>query len=760
MTIATDARPLLICFSHLRWDFVLQRPQHLMSRFAAEYRVVFWEEPILEGAGEPALNVRESGTRGVTIVEPRLPERLSPAEAQAALTELLDGFLAEAGPVAVRWYYTPMMLPFSRQVAAEVTVYDCMDELANFRFAPPELLELEQELIEAADRVFTGGYSLYEAKRHRHPAVRPFPSSVDAPHFAQARAIATAGRHSPPRLGFYGVIDERMDLELVAALADARPEWEIELVGPVVKIDPADLPQRANLHYPGARSYDQLPQALADWDVALMPFAINESTRFISPTKTPEYLAGGRPVVSSPITDVIRHYAALDGVFIADGAEAFVTACDEALAIARGEGGWLAQVDRALASMSWDRTVEAMRAEIADAKSAKLPPRPKRDRYDVLVVGAGFAGAVMAERLAADAGLKVLVVDRRPHIAGNAYDRLDDAGVMIHQYGPHIFHTNSKDVFDYLSRFTRWRPYEHRVLADVDGKLVPMPINRTTLNALYGLELADDAAAEAFLASRAEPVEPIRTSEDVVVNAIGRELYETFFRGYTRKQWGLDPGELDKSVTARVPTRTNTDDRYFTDTFQAMPAEGYTAMFAAMLDHPNIELLLGVDFADLRERVTFDDLVFTGPVDEYFGHCYGRLPYRSLQFRHETIDAEQFQPVATVNYPDEAVPHTRITEYKHLTGQTCPRTSITYEYPSAKGDPYYPIPRAENQALYKRYEALADAEAGVTFVGRLATYRYYNMDQVVGQALASYRRLRERRLSAVTKPMPVAVAAA
>jgi UDP-galactopyranose mutase len=347
----------------------------------------------------------------------------------------------------------------------------------------------------------------------------------------------------------------------------------------------------------------------------------------------------------------------------------------------------------------------------------------------------------MAERLAADAGKKVLVVDRRPHIAGNAFDKLDDAGVLMHQYGPHIFHTNSDDIVDYLSRFTDWRPYEHRVLAEVDGMRVPMPINRTTLNLLYGLDLQTEDDAAAFLASRAEPVDVIKTSADVVISVVGRDLYQKFFQGYTRKQWGMDPSELDKSVTSRVPTRTNTDDRYFTDSFQAMPLEGFTKMFERMLDHPNIDVLLGVEFEEARAAYSYDHLVFTGPIDEYFGFCHGKLPYRSLRFQHETIDCEQFQDVAVVNYPDEAVPYTRVTEYKHLTGQTNPRTSITYEYPSAEGDPYYPIPRPENQALFKRYEALALAQTDVTFVGRLATYRYYNMDQVVGQALATYRKM-------------------
>jgi UDP-galactopyranose mutase len=340
------------------------------------------------------------------------------------------------------------------------------------------------------------------------------------------------------------------------------------------------------------------------------------------------------------------------------------------------------------------------------------------------------------------------VIDRRPHIAGNAFDERDAAGILIHRYGPHIFHTNSSEVFGYLSRFTAWRPYEHRVLADVRGQLVPIPINRTTLNQLFDAGLETNADAAAFLAARAEPVAEMKTSEDVVVSAVGRELYRLFFRGYTRKQWGMDPSELDKAVTARIPTRTDTDDRYFTDTHQAMPAQGYTAMFAAMLDHPNIELRLGTDFAAVKDAIDYDLLVFTGPIDEYFGHRYGKLPYRSLRFEHRNLPVAQHQPVSVVNYPDEAVAHTRVTEYKHLTGQSASTTSVTYEYPAADGDPYYPIPRPENQALFKRYEALAVCEPDVLFVGRLATYRYYNMDQVVGQALATYRKLKPRLVAA------------
>jgi UDP-galactopyranose mutase len=366
--------------------------------------------------------------------------------------------------------------------------------------------------------------------------------------------------------------------------------------------------------------------------------------------------------------------------------------------------------------------------------------------FDWLVVGAGFAGSVLAERIASQRDERVMVIDRREHIGGNAYDHRDRAGVLIHHYGPHIFHTNSKQVFDHLSRFTRWRPYEHRVLAEARSPLtgepvrVPIPINLDTVNRLYGLSLSEHEV-EDWMAARAERVPKIRTSEDVVVSKVGRELYELFFRGYTRKQWALDPSELDRSVTSRVPTRTNRDDRYFTDAFQQMPAQGYTAMFRRMLSHPNITVRLNTDWEEVRRALPFRRVVWTGPIDEFFGFRYGRLPYRSLRFRHETLDREWFQSVGTVNHPAEEVPWTRVSEYKHMTGQRHPKTSVTYEYPSAEGDPYYPIPRPENHTLFKRYEALADATPDVWFVGRLATYRYYNMDQVVGQALAAFARL-------------------
>lgn len=359
--------------------------------------------------------------------------------------------------------------------------------------------------------------------------------------------------------------------------------------------------------------------------------------------------------------------------------------------------------------------------------------------FDYMIVGAGFAGSVLAERLARGSGKRVLIVDKRPHIGGNAFDHYDDDGILVHRYGPHIFHTNSREVFDYLSQFTLWRPYEHRVLAAVDGLLVPIPINLDTINKLYHLSLTSNEV-EAFFALRAEKKERIKTSEDVIVGKVGRELYEKFFRGYTRKQWGLDPSELDASVTARIPVRTNRDDRYFTDTYQVMPLHGYTRMFERMLDHRNIKIMLSTDYREVEKAIPHAELIYTGPIDAYYDHCFGKLPYRSLEFRFEPRSVEIAQAAPVINYPNEHA-YTRVTEFKYLTGQQHRKTSLVYEYPRADGDPYYPIPRPENAELYRKYEALAQTTQNVHFVGRLATYKYYNMDQVVAQALTLYSKI-------------------
>lgn len=359
--------------------------------------------------------------------------------------------------------------------------------------------------------------------------------------------------------------------------------------------------------------------------------------------------------------------------------------------------------------------------------------------FDYLVVGAGLAGAVVAERLASVANQKVLVVEQRNHIGGNTFDHYDDAGVLVHRYGPHIFHTNAKEVFLYLSNFTKWRPYEHRVLASVDGLLVPIPINLNTINQLYGLNLGGKQV-ENFLAKRAEDRYPVATSEDVVVNKVGRELYEKFFKGYTRKQWGLDPAELDASVTARIPTRSNRDDRYFNDVFQAMPQHGYTRMFENILNHPNIKIMLNTDYKEIQGVIPFRKMIYTGPIDYFFNYRYGRLPYRSINFKFETHNQEVFQSTGTINYPNEHL-YTRVTEFKYLTGQRHHQATVVYEYPQAEGDPYYPVPRPENAALYRQYQELANSTTDVFFTGRLATYKYYNMDQVVAQSLSLFKRL-------------------
>jgi len=370
--------------------------------------------------------------------------------------------------------------------------------------------------------------------------------------------------------------------------------------------------------------------------------------------------------------------------------------------------------------------------------------------FDYLIVGAGFAGSVLAERLAAGSDKKVLICDKRPHIGGNAYDHYNEAGILVHKYGPHIFHTNSREVFDYLSRFTEWRPYQHRVRASVDGQVVPIPINLDTINSLYGLSLTSFEVEE-FFKKVAEPVERVRTSEDVVVSRVGRELYEKFFRNYTRKQWGLDPSELDASVTSRVPTRTNRDDRYFTDTYQSMPLHGYTRMFENMLDHPNIKIMLNCDYREIEKEISFREMIYTGPVDSYFDYCYGKLPYRSLEFKHETHDTSTYQAAPVVNYPNDQL-YTRVTEFKYLTGQEHSKTSIVYEFPKAQGDAYYPVPRKENAELYAKYRALAEGTPKVHFVGRLATYKYYNMDQIVAQSLTTYGKITSvKRAQAVVK---------
>ncbi|MBI2430173.1 MAG: UDP-galactopyranose mutase [Ignavibacteriales bacterium] len=360
-------------------------------------------------------------------------------------------------------------------------------------------------------------------------------------------------------------------------------------------------------------------------------------------------------------------------------------------------------------------------------------------KYDYLIVGAGFAGCVLAERLATQLDKKILLIDRRPHIGGNAYDATNEHGIRIHHYGPHLFHTNDEGVFRYLSQFTAWHPYQHRVMAYVRGKLVPMPINRTTVNETLGMHFATDDEVQSFYEQERERIADIKNSEDVVVSKVGRRLYNLLYKGYTTKHWGVDPSHLASSVCARLPVRTNTDDRYFEDRFQMMPQHGYTSMFEKMISHPNISTEVSIDFKDIPSG-TFDRLIFTGPIDEYFGCTHGKLPYRSLRFEFETHQKEFYQPVAQVNYPND-FDYTRITEFKHITGQAHKRTTIAKEFSLDSGDPFYPIPNVENALLYRKYTDEAEKLTSVYFVGRLATYRYYNMDQVTAQALKMFEEI-------------------
>ncbi|WP_291295075.1 UDP-galactopyranose mutase [Elioraea sp.] len=731
------ARPALICFSHLRWDSVFQRPQQLMARFARERDVYVFEEP---EAGDAAfLRRRTCPHTGVHIATPVLPEDAPVDERR----RLLDALLAEVGPASA-WYYTPMARAFSAHAPWRAAAFDCMDDLARFRFAPPDMAAREAELLASVDVAFTGGASLHAARRNRHHNIHCLPSGVDLAHFMTARDAldepADQASLAHPILGYFGVIDERLDMALLAELAARRPDWTIVMVGPVAKLAPDELPAAANIRWLGARDYRELPAFLAHWDVALMPFALNEATRFISPTKAPEYLAGGKRVVSTRIVDVERRFAGMAAVTIADDAAGFVDACEAAMR--RQDAADFTEVDDLLATISWEGIHHRM-ATLLDEAEAEQLPKPAMIRgstlTDDLVVGAGFAGSVIAERLAR-AGRRVTVIDRRPHIAGNAHDELDEAGILVHRYGPHIFHTNSDMVLSYLSRFTAWRPYEHRVLARVGASLLPMPINRTTLNRVFGVSLGSEAEAEAFLRRLARPVDTVASARDFVIGSVGPHLYEMFFRGYSLKQWGVDPALLDASVTARVPARTTTDDRYFLDRHQCMPANGYTRMFENILDHDNITVLTATDYRSVAtERV--GRTVFTGPIDAFYDWRLGPLPYRSLVFEHSTVDAEFVQPVATINYPGLETPYTRSTEFKHLTGQRHRRTSICRERSSAEGEPYYPVPAEANRLLYRRYRELGDAERSVTFLGRLGTYQYMNMDQVVAQALRTADRL-------------------
>ena len=358
-----------------------------------------------------------------------------------------------------------------------------------------------------------------------------------------------------------------------------------------------------------------------------------------------------------------------------------------------------------------------------------------------VIAGAGLAGITLAERIASQLKKPVVLLEKREAPGGNIRDEINKEGILVQRYGPHVFHTNDREVYEYLSRFTDWRAYHHRVLAWVDGKYIPLPITLETLDKLYDRDFTPQEA-EAFIAARRIPLERIHTSRDVALAAIGEELYEKIFRNYTRKQWGMDASELDASVISRIPIRYNHDTRYFTDTYQGVPRRGFTKMVERMLENPLIELRCSVDYNEVRDKFAGQTLIYTGPIDAYFGFCCGPLAYRSIRFEFETLPRASYQPEAVVNYPND-YDFTRITECKKLSGQQHPRTTILREYPCAEGEPFYPFPNAACRALYERYRALASGEKNVYFLGRLAEYRYYNMDETVRSALDLFERLKK-----------------
>ena len=545
--------------------------------------------------------------------------------------------------------------------------------------------------------------------------VHAFPSSIDVPHFAQAKRVQNEPDDQKaiphPRAGFFGVIDERFDTALISQVAGLRPDIQFVFLGPVVKIDPAILPQGKNVHYLGAKSYAELPNYLSGWDVALLPFALNESTRFISPTKTPEYLRRrGKPrgLDADPRRDIRLRRCRAGGDRwhtrgVCESARRSIAASSQAAgrlpskrSSQRGHG--IAPGSRCGKRFEAVR-VGSAQLSVSGRQAFRLPtiptsrrPRPVREEsYDYLVVGAGFAGGVLAERLSNGMGKRVLLIDKRDHIGGNTYDYCERRWHPGAQVRPtHLPHQlrgcDAVPLRASPSGATMSTASSRRSMASYCS----VPINIDTIEGLYGLSLDADGM-QAFLASRAETGREIRTSEDIVLSRVGRELYEKFFRNYTRKQWGLDPSELDASVAGRIPVRLNRDDRYFTDTFQAMPRQGYTRMFERMLDAKRITIRTGLDYSEVARSYPNAKIVFTGPVDEFFGYRFGELPYRSLEFRHETYERECFQPAPVVNYPNDHA-YTRITEFKYLTGQVAPKTSVVYEYPKAEGDPYYPHP--------------------------------------------------------------------
>lgn len=364
-------------------------------------------------------------------------------------------------------------------------------------------------------------------------------------------------------------------------------------------------------------------------------------------------------------------------------------------------------------------------------------------KYNYIIVGAGLSGCVIAERIATQLNKTVLLIDKRNHIGGNCYDKLNEEGILVHQYGPHWFHTNDKSIFSYLSAFTDWRLHEHKVRTSVDNMLLPIPINRDTINQLYKMKLGSPEEVQLFYDSvRIKEIVHPQNAEEMIISQVGYDLYEKFYKNYTIKQWNVHPKELHASITARIPIRTNTDDRYFTDTYQGVPKHGYTEMFKRMINHKNITVALDTDFANINTLASFNQVIYTGPIDTFFDYSFGALPYRSLRFEHKTINQEFYQECQQINYPND-FGYTRIVEWKHATGQKHAKTSITMEYPckwEPGKEPFYAVQTQESDLLYKKYRAAADELRTVKFCGRLADFKYYNMDQVIGRALTFFKK--------------------
>lgn len=778
----------LVVFSHLRWDFVTQRPQHLIERFSMSSRVIFVEEPIAytqENYGEVKKIVLSPN---LVVLQPRMKLTDYPK----LLTPFLQKLQKNAAQAPILWFYSPAFISMVESLDSSLVVYDCMDELSSFKGASPLLITQENSLLQKADLVFTGGKSLYEAKLKKHANVYCFPSSVDQRHFEKALFSNTKvpdemSKIPSPIVGYYGVLDERLDWELIKSTAQLLPEVSFVFIGPLAKISETDLPREQNLYYLGQKAYEELPNYLKSFSVAFMPFVLNQATTFISPTKTLEFMAAQKPIVSTAIYDVARQYREQVKIIsspttAAAAIRAYLSETPAATAIRS------ALQNQVVTATSWDTTAQEMvelmmsaledRLEVVPTESewpslhnrnwsdfselrspnvptiTNLPNLPvvwspllSRKPADILIIGAGISGAVLAERYAAS-GKKVLIIEKRDHIAGNCYDYYNEAGILVSKYGAHLFHTNYDDVWKYVKRFGDWYKYEHKVLAKVDGQLVPVPVNIKTVNMLLGTNIRNKKQMKAWLAENQVKNAHPSNGQEAALARVGPILYEKIFKNYTKKQWDKYPEELDASVLNRIPVRSDFDDRYFSDTYQFLPKGGYTKLFKKMLIHPNIQILRNTDYFDVRDDLPeFEKVFYTGPIDQFFDFKFSleeKLEYRSITFVHETLNQEFFQENSVVNYPNDEE-FTRIVEYKHITGQKHPQTTIVKEYTSDEGEPYYPVPNPRNQAIYNRYKKEAEKLTNIYFVGRLANYKYFNMDQAFKNALDLFAKLQDTK---------------